>query len=442
MSRIIFFDLDATLYSYSKGHQAGLERTYTYWKTITSDPFEIFYDKYMNGRKAAKRFLGGSVASHSRALYFQNMVETEFETSIPFHIAELTQLYWDSFINNITPFEGVKETLEKLKDLGFKLAIITNMSAEVQMRKLHKLGIDPYFDVLITSEEAGQQKPHPHIYLHAMNRFTDHIVPENCFMVGDSFEHDVEAPEFLGMTGILVTMDLKKIPEKATRVANTFSEIYDIIETEIAEPLDGVIKFALHHRNTGLQIDTNVFQELIDLRDRLKELNLIGVYPDDYYMTPGVGFGNASIRYTSDHQFLVSGSQTGPLITTTQDHYSLVTDCDIDNNALTSKGPIKPSSESMSHAAIFEIAPEVKCVIHVHSKKMWDAFEKFDMPITPEDVLYGTPEMARALQDVYNKTPVLVKPICMRGHIEGLLTWGRTVQEALQLYLDIVDKLD
>lgn len=314
------------------------------------------------------------------------------------------------------------------------------MSAEIQHRKLHKLGIDDLFDVIVTSEEAGQQKPHPHIYLHALNRFNPSLVAENCIMVGDNWEHDVEAAEYIGLKGIQVTMDLSNEPVKDSQVSN-FEELYELVKIHFAEPLDGVIKYQLEHQDHNLEnLSLNV-DDLIVLRDRLHELNLIGVYPDDYYMTPGVGFGNASLRYTRDNQFLISGSQTGNIPTTSKDDYCLVTHCDISSNLLVSKGPIKPSSESLTHAAIYEIAPEIECVIHVHSKKLWDAYEKLEMLITPKDVPYGTPEMARAIQAVYTSSPVLARPVAMRGHIEGLLTWGKTPNEALQLYLDALNDL-
>lgn len=260
-------------------------------------------------------------------------------------------------------------------------------------------------------------------------------------MVGDNWEHDVEAAEFLGMTGVLVTMDLDETPQKDGYQIDTFSQLLDIVSELNAEPLDGVIKYTLNHRPTEIKIPDTRYSQLIALRDKLWSLNLIGVYPENYYMTPGVGFGNASMRYTDDHQFLVSGSQTGEKSTTTKEDYALVLDFNIDENLLISKGPCKPSSESLTHAAVYEVAPEVKVVIHVHHKGMWEAFDRFHMPTTPEDVLYGTPEMARAIQEVYHQHPKLQRPVCMRGHIEGLLTWGETVEEALELYLEVLSEM-
>jgi HAD superfamily hydrolase (TIGR01549 family) len=438
VSKTIFFDLDGTLYSYNSGHQAGLKGAYEYWSELTGDSYEKFFDKYMLNRSRIKRFLSGTVGSHSRVLYFQGMVEQDFQSSRPFHIAELTQRYWDAFINDIKPFENVESVLGNLKSKGYQLALITNMSAEVQFRKLHRLNLDNYFEAVITSEEAGQEKPHPHIYFHAIDRLN--VNPKNCIMIGDDFKNDVEVAEFVGMRPILITIEQDE-PSHSGFKLDAFAKLPKIIDKIYAQPLEGVIKYKLDHRKTEMNITQDLMQPLIELRDRLFELNLIGVYPSDHYLTPDVGFGNASIRYTNNGQFLVSGSQTGHIQKTNIEDYAIVLDYVIDDNKLVSKGMTKPSSESMTHAAIYEIAPEVNCVIHVHHKNMWENYEKLGMTTTPQDVPYGTPEMARAVQNVYRENPKLNSPVCMLGHIEGLLTWGETLDEAINLYLEALKKL-
>ena len=432
MELTIFFDLDGTLYSYKEGHSVGLHGAFDYWKTITDDDFEQFYEKYKQSRRNVKRFLKGTVGSHSRVLYFQGMVENDFQSSQPYHIAELTQRYWDTFIDSIEPFEGVETNLCNLLNKGYRLAIITNMDAEIQFRKLHQLNLDNYFTAVITSEEAGEEKPHPHIFLHALDRLK--VKAEDCIMIGDNWEQDIEVAEFVGMRGIYVTIEEE--PRDGTTNLNNYSELEDLIDEITMDPIEGVIKYRLDHREVEMNVDRAKVQSLIHLRDRLWELNLIGVYSADHPITPNIGFGNASVRYTDNGQFIISGSQTGHKKETSIEDYALVLDYDIDNNKVISKGQTKPSSESMTHAAIYAIAPEVNYVIHVHHKEMWENHKKLEMSTTPKDAPYGTPEMAKAIQDVYSAQPKLSSPVCLLGHTEGLLTWGETKEEALKLYLD------
>ena len=437
MTFTVFFDLDGTLYSYKDAHNAGLHGAHDYWSKITEDDFNQFYEKYKQSRKNVKRILQGTVSSHSRVLYFQGMVEKDFQSSQPFHIAELTQRYWDTFIDSIKPFDGVEKVLCNLLKKGFQLAVITNMDAEIQFRKLHKLNLDNYFTAVITSEEAGEEKPHPHIFLHALDRLK--VKAKDCIMIGDNWEHDVEVAEFVGMKGIHVTIEEE--PKEGSLSMNNFSELESLLDVMISDPIEGVIKYKLNHRDAELRIDNTRLKDLIHLRDRLWELNLIGDYPSDHLVTPNIGFGNASVRYTDDGQFFISGSQTGEKKKTVIVDYALVLDYDIKNNRVISKGQTKPSSESMTHAAIYDIAPEVKCVIHVHHKEMWENYEKLEMSTTPEDAPYGTPEMARAIQKAYRFQPKLNAPVCLLGHTEGLLTWGESKEEALKLFLDALKRL-
>jgi putative hydrolase of the HAD superfamily len=437
MKVTIFFDLDGTLYSYKDGHKAGLHGAYDYWSKITDDDYEQFYEKYKQSRKNVKRFLKGTVGSHSRVLYFQGMVEKDFESSQPSHIAELTQRYWDTFIESIEPFDGVEAALSSLMNREYQLAIITNMDAEIQFRKLHKLNLGSYFTAVITSEEAGEEKPHPHIFLHSLDRLK--VKAEDCIMIGDNWEHDVEVAEFVGMKGIHVTIEEK--PREGTISLHNYSELEIILDEITSDPIEGVIKFKLDHRKAEMKIDSSELMPLIQLRDRLWELNFIGIYPSDHPITPDIGFGNVSLRYTDNGQFTISGSQTGEKKETSIEDYALVLDYDIENNIVISKGQIKPSSESMTHAAIYDIAPEVKWVIHIHHKEMWESYQKLGMNTTPEDAPYGTPEMAKAIQKAYRSQPKLNAPVCLLGHSEGLLTWGETKEEALELFLDALKKL-
>ena len=57
-------------------------------------------------------------------------------------------------------FAGVKEFLDDLRILGIPTAIVTDLTAQIQFRKIVYFGLDHYFDYIVTSEEAGFDKPH------------------------------------------------------------------------------------------------------------------------------------------------------------------------------------------------------------------------------------------------------------------------------------------
>ncbi|RMG41478.1 MAG: HAD family hydrolase [Methanobacteriota archaeon] len=433
--KAILFDLDDTLYPYEENHELALRNAYNYWYELTGDDFRTFRQKYRDARTRVKRFLSDTAASHSRPLYFQTMVEQEFKRSLAYHAAELTARYWDEFIRVIKPFPHVMEFLKRRSEEGIMLGIITNMSAEVQLRKLHALEIDGHFEIMVTSEEVGKEKPHPHIFLHALNKLK--IPPQKAIMIGDSYEADYEPAKFLEMQAILLDHRNKYRNKEALR-ASTFGEIENILRS--LKPKDGVIKYGLIYRQKTISLPEPLVQQTIAVRDKLWEMGLIGRYPDTHPEFAGLGYGNVSLRFSQDNQFIVTGSQTGYLPKLDADHVALVTDFDIDANEMVSKGPIKPSSESLTHAAIYEISPETQCVIHIHNNAMWRAYKELKTLVTPKGVEYGTPQMARAVQDAFRKAEGNPVAVIMLGHEDGIITWGRSSEEALKVILDLVDK--
>ena len=54
--------------------------------------------------------------------------------------------------------------MQKLKERGIRIGIGTDMTAHIQYRRLEFLNLSPYIDFIVTSEEAGVEKPTPHLF--------------------------------------------------------------------------------------------------------------------------------------------------------------------------------------------------------------------------------------------------------------------------------------
>lgn len=186
---------------------------------------------------------------------------------------------------------------------------------------------------------------------------------------------------------------------------------------------EGYIKFDCQWIKRPL-LDSQSIEALNSARHRMYDLGFIGAYPD------GIGFGNISYRLDS-YRFLISGSATGNFPTLNASHYSVVTDFDIKANRVVCQGPIRASSESMSHAVIYQHCPEVRVVIHIHSLTLWEKYYD-ELPATAADITYGTPEMANAIKELLRISKVRnqEKVFLMRGHKEGLFAFGSTFEEA------------
>jgi ribulose-5-phosphate 4-epimerase/fuculose-1-phosphate aldolase len=166
------------------------------------------------------------------------------------------------------------------------------------------------------------------------------------------------------------------------------------------------------------------FDELNKYRRKLLHLGIIGIDAD------GVGFGNLSVRNGATSRFYITGSGTGKHLDLTPADCARVVACDFEKNWLRCEGHTVASSESLTHAAIYESDLTTGAVIHCHDMKLWTAL-LHEVPTTPEKVEYGTPELAYAVQDLFDNTDVLTKKIfVMAGHVGGVVTFGKDLRSA------------
>ncbi|MDH5738521.1 MAG: class II aldolase/adducin family protein, partial [Gammaproteobacteria bacterium] len=123
--------------------------------------------------------------------------------------------------------------------------------------------------------------------------------------------------------------------------------------------------------------------------------------------------------------FLISGSQTGQLPLLNLAQVAEVLNWDLKRGAVVARGLSQPSSESLSHAAVYASSPHARCVFHVHSPPLWQAAARLDLPTTPPDIGYGTQAMAQAVGDMVAERPSGL--LVMQGHEDGVLAWGESV---------------
>lgn len=190
-------------------------------------------------------------------------------------------------------------------------------------------------------------------------------------------------------------------------------------------PDEGVIKYVSDWM-PGPPLEASALAELMVWRDRLWQAKQIGLYPN------GIGYGNISLRL-SPHSFAVSGTQTGHLAQTTPQHYTLVDGWDIPRNTLHCTGPLQASSESLTHAALYDYSDAIQAIIHGHNRPLWQRGRGV-LPTTDANVPYGTPAMADEMVRLLEQDDLSQKRILiMAGHEEGVLVFGPTLEAAAEV---------
>jgi HAD superfamily hydrolase (TIGR01549 family) len=199
--RAIIFDTDNTLYAYEEPHAKATAATEAKAVRLLGADLDSVRSAFAQARAEVKQQLGASASSHSRLLYFQRGIEILGRKTQLLITLDLEQTYWRTFLAHCALFPGVRELLTNLRNRDISTAIITDLTSQIQFRKIIYFGLDDCFDYVVTSEEAGADKPDPAPFKLAIEKLG--IEPQDIWMVGDSVRCDVEGARHFGMTTLL-----------------------------------------------------------------------------------------------------------------------------------------------------------------------------------------------------------------------------------------------
>lgn len=187
---------------------------------------------------------------------------------------------------------------------------------------------------------------------------------------------------------------------------------------------EGVIKFRSEWQESG-PLGNPEIDCLIQWRKPLLAAGLIGHYED-----VDIGYGNLSMRIAGSNRFIISGTQTGHVTDVDARHFALVTDYDIADNRVCSTGAVEASSESLTHAMLYELDDSTQAIVHAHHHGAWTNLCG-ELPTTRNDIAYGTPDMALEFRRLYAETDFGESGVAvMAGHEGGLIAIGENLEKA------------
>jgi putative hydrolase of the HAD superfamily len=222
----ILLDIDNTLYDYKHSHSFAKKRLIDYCSNRFNLPKDLIISSYEKGRLFVHIELSETAASHNRLLYIQKMLEI-LNLNPTIYAMDIYNIYWDSFLEHLIPFDGIYLFLEKFKN---NICLLTDLTAHIQYRKIKKLGLEKYCDKLVTSEETGREKPHPYMFMLGLKKLN--LKPNEVCMIGDSFKKDILGAVNLGINAIWLNHDgIKESTQREELITevNSFNEIIEII---------------------------------------------------------------------------------------------------------------------------------------------------------------------------------------------------------------------
>lgn len=206
--RVVLFDLDDTLYDFQAAGRAGLEAVLRASPALRALSLDFVQAAFMASVEETHILvlqgkLDGDDARRARIRRILTLGSEPADTDVE----RATTLYMDAYRGARRPMPGVVDLLQALRQEGIRVAVVTNNLRREQEEKLRYCGLDALLDDLVTSEDAGEMKPHPAPFLMALRR--SGCGPEHAVMVGDSWSADVLGalaagirPVWLNRTGV------------------------------------------------------------------------------------------------------------------------------------------------------------------------------------------------------------------------------------------------
>ena len=188
MRKIIIFDLDNTFYNYENSHNAGLKAVFSSQKEF--DDYEKFFIKYEETKKKVQKRLLGNPSRHSKLIYFKDLFHEKIDLQ---KIYDLESVYWESFIDSTEIDKETVNLLSNKKRNSDLYYLFTNQNTNIQLKKINSWGLD-FFDLVITSEEVGFEKPDYNFFNYADNFVVDYTKKKNSqvYSIGDDYRNDIK----------------------------------------------------------------------------------------------------------------------------------------------------------------------------------------------------------------------------------------------------------
>lgn len=196
MIKAVIFDLDNTLYNFDAANECGIQSLAAYTEPVFGWDYIKMKDLYEESREKLTERMGDVGSAHNRLIRFQNLLE---EKNLPIHphALEMAKAYWRGVLDNMVSTSGAGEMMEELRRMGVRIGLGTDMTAYMQYEKLIRLGLMEYMDFIVSSEEAGTDKPGNAFFMLCARKAG--CLPGECLFIGDNIVRDYGGASAAGM---------------------------------------------------------------------------------------------------------------------------------------------------------------------------------------------------------------------------------------------------
>jgi putative hydrolase of the HAD superfamily len=158
---------------------------------------------------------------------FEEYLKQEYKAVDYRILASAVNAYLKEKYLHLKPYPGVVKTLRELKRQGYKLGVVSDGVRLKAWMRLNEAGLDGYFDAVVTYDDTGKRKPAKEPFLLICDQLN--IKPEECLMLGDWPERDVQGGRLAGMKTCLAKYG-QMHETKADYQIESFSKLLTIVD--------------------------------------------------------------------------------------------------------------------------------------------------------------------------------------------------------------------
>ena len=231
--RAVLFDFGGTLYDYGTLEAAERESLVELarWAGIDAEPHAVQRAHREAMRRAFRTYLPRRFYLH-RDLFRDAVIGMLQDLGAPVDDALLSRYrtaQWERHARDFTLRTGVIDTLNSLRTRGLHLGIVSNIDDDQLAHLLALAAITPYFDSIISSEQAQSCKPDPSIFEAALERAG--CASEEALFVGDTLAQDIAGANQVGLQSVLLWhRQDRDPPTQEPRPRHVIRRIPDVLE--------------------------------------------------------------------------------------------------------------------------------------------------------------------------------------------------------------------
>ena len=182
----LYFDLDNTLLDFTKSEHTAIKKLLSQYSLpsnnkiakVYSDINRTFWEAFERGDIKKEEIYAGR---------FKKLLDVLKESR---DTEAMARDYFGFLSCGYDLVDNAIDILSHLKQGGYKIYATTNGVAFTQYKRIKNSGLEPYFDAVFVSEEAGHQKPEK-AYFDFVLANTEEKDKNNILIIGDSQSSDI-----------------------------------------------------------------------------------------------------------------------------------------------------------------------------------------------------------------------------------------------------------